>query len=70
MVEMGNSVEKKAGPGFFKGVKQEFKKIVWPDRQSTLRQSIAVVTISVVVGVVIAILDYVAKAGVDFIISI
>ncbi|MCI8801623.1 MAG: preprotein translocase subunit SecE, partial [Lachnospiraceae bacterium] len=33
---MGNSVEKKAGPGFFKGVKQEFKKIVWPDRQSTL----------------------------------
>ena len=70
MVEMGNSVEKKAGSGFIKGVKQEFKKIVWPDRQSTLRQSIAVVAISVVLGVVIAILDYVAKTGVDFIISI
>ena len=70
MVEMGDSAEKKAGPGFFKGVKAEFKKIIWPDRKATLRQSVAVVAISVVVGVVIAILDYVAKTGVNFITSI
>ncbi len=72
MVEMGNSAEKKAkaGPGFFTGVKAEFKKIVWPDRQSTLKQSVAVVAISVVLGVIIALLDYVAKTGVNFITSI
>ena len=70
MVEMGKSVEKKTGPGFFKGVKLEFKKISWPDRQSTLKQSIAVVAISVVLGVIFSILDYVVKYGVDFIISI
>ena len=72
MVEMGDSAEKKAkaGPGFFNGVKAEFKKIIWPDRQATLKQSVAVVVISVVVGVIIALLDYVAKNGVDFIISI
>ena len=67
---MGDSAEKKAVPGFFKGVKVEFKKIVWPDRQATLRQSIAVVAISVVAGVIIALLDYVAKYGVNFITSI
>lgn len=67
---MGDSAEKKAAPGFFKGVKVEFKKIVWPDRQATLRQSIAVVAISVVAGVIIALLDYVAKYGVNFITSI
>ena len=70
MVQMGDSAEKKAKPGFFKGVKVEFKKIIWPDRQATLKQSIAVVAISVVVGVVIALIDYVEKYGVNFITSI
>ena len=67
---MGDSVEKQKRPGFFKGVKAEFKKISWPDRQSTLRQSVAVVAISVVVGVIIAVLDYVIQYGVSFLTSI
>ena len=67
---MGDSAEKKAAPGFFKGLKAEFKKIIWPDRQETIKQSIAVVAISLVVGVIIAILDYVVKYGVNFITSI
>lgn len=63
---MGDSVEKQKRPGFFKGVKAEFKKISWPDRRSTLRQSVAVVVISVVVGVIIAVLDYAILNGVDY----
>jgi len=57
-------------PSFFKGLKTEFKKISWPDRQSTLKQSVAVVAISVVVGVIIAVLDYAIQYGVNFITSI
>ncbi len=67
---MGDSAKKKARPSFFKGVKAEFKKIAWPDREATVKQSVAVVAISVVVGVIIAILDYVIKNGVNFITSI
>lgn len=67
---MGDSAEKQKRPGFFSGVKAEFKKIAWPDRQETLKQSVAVVAISVVVGVIIAIIDYVAKYGVNFLTSI
>ncbi len=67
---MGDSAGKQKRPGFFSGVKSEFKKIVWPDRQSTLKQSVAVVAISVVVGVIIAILDYVIKHGVSILTSI
>ena len=67
---MGDSAEKQARPSFFKGVKAEFKKIVWPDRQQTLKQSVAVVAISVVVGVIIALIDYVVKYGVNFLTSI
>ena len=67
---MADSTAKQTRPGFFKGVKTEFKKITWPDRMSTLKQSIAVVAISVVVGVIIALLDYVIKYGVNFLTSI
>lgn len=69
-IEMGDSAKKQKSPGFFSGVKAEFKKIVWPDRQETLKQSVAVVAISVVMGVIIAIIDYVAKNGVHFLTSI
>ena len=67
---MGDSAEKQKRAGFFDGVKAEFKKIAWPDRQATLKQSVAVVAISVVVGVIIAIIDYVAKYGINFLTSI
>jgi len=67
---MEDSAEKKAIPEFFKGMKLEFKKIIWPDRQATIKQSIAVVAISIAVGVIIAIIDYIVKYGVNFITSI
>ena len=58
--------DKKTRFRFFKGVKTEFKKISWPDRQSALKQSIAVVIVSIVVGLIIAILDYLIQYGVNF----
>ncbi len=72
---MGDSAEKKekaktTKPSFFKGVKSEFKKISWPDKQSTFKQSVAVVSISVVVGVVIAILDFALQCGVKWLTSL
>ncbi len=67
---MSDSTEKQARPGFFKGIKSEFKKITWPDRQSSLKQSIAVVAISIVTGVIIAVMDYIIGFGVNFLTSI
>lgn len=52
---------------FFDGVKAEFKKISWPDKDSLMKQSVAVVIISLVVGAVIAVLDFGLRYGVDFI---
>ena len=52
---------------FWNGVKAEFKKITWPDKDDLLKQSVAVVIISVVVGAIIAVLDFGMQYGVDFI---
>lgn len=62
--------EKTSKPGFFKGVKAEFKKIAWPDKETLFKQSIAVVCISLVLGAAIAIMDFVMQYGVDFITSL
>ena len=65
---MGDSAEKTAKPKFFDGLKAEFKKVSWPDRQSTFKQS--VVAISVVLGVIIAVLDYIFLNGVNILTTI
>ena len=52
---------------FWNGVKAEFKKITWPDKDDLLKQSVAVVIISVVVGAMITVLDFGMQYGVDFI---
>ncbi|MBR4733453.1 MAG: preprotein translocase subunit SecE [Lachnospiraceae bacterium] len=67
---MGDSSEKQAKPSFWKGLKSEYKKITWPDRKSAIKQSVVVTIISIVLGVIIAILDYGFKFGVNFLTSI
>ncbi|NLL79103.1 MAG: preprotein translocase subunit SecE [Clostridiales bacterium] len=52
--------------GFFNGVKAEFKKVVWPDKQSLLKQSVAVVWITVVLGLVITLIDTILQYGINF----
>ena len=51
---------------FWSGVKAEFKKITWPNRDDLIKQSIAVVVISIVIGAIITILDFGLQYGVDF----
>ncbi len=67
---MGDSAEKSSKPSFFKGLKAEFKKISWPDRESTIKQSVAVVAISIAVGLIIAVLDYIIQYGVNILTSL
>ena len=48
-----NSKQSKIG-NFFKGISVEFKKIIWPDKTTLLKQTVTVTTISVVLGLLIA----------------
>ena len=46
---------------FWKGVKAEFKKIIWPDRDTLVKQLSAVLCVTFVVAVMIAIIDFGAQ---------
>lgn len=54
---------------WFQELKGEFKKITWLDRKSLARQSFAVILSSVVLGCVIAIVDWLIQIGLNFIVG-
>ena len=54
---------------WFKGLKAEFNKIVWPDKMTVAKETAAVVSVSVVLGTIIALVDFFAQYGVDLLIK-
>ena len=55
--------EKTQKQSWFKGVSNEFKKIIWSDKKTA-----AVVVVSVMLGVIIAIVDFASQYGVDLLV--
>lgn len=69
MGETANTPEEAPKKSWFKGLKAEFNKIVWPDKESLAKQSLAVIVVSVILGVIISILDLGIKYGIDVLIK-
>ena len=64
------NVEKTPKTSWFEGVKAEFRKIIWPDQKSVVRQTIAVIVTSVIVGLIIALLDWAIQYGVNCLVDL
>ncbi|MCI9446052.1 MAG: preprotein translocase subunit SecE [Lachnospiraceae bacterium] len=62
--------EKASKTSWFTGLKAEFDKIIWPDKKSLTRQTVAVIAVSVVLGLIIAVLDVIIKYGVDALVNL
>ena len=61
--------EKKTKKSWFKGLKAEFKKIIWSSRQSLIRQTVAVVVSTVVLGALIVLIDNLVRLGLGLLIK-
>ena len=67
---MSEAAEKAPKKSLFKGLKAEYKKIIWPDKKSLTKQTIAVVATSVALGIIIKILDVIMTYGIDAIMKL
>ncbi len=63
-------------PGIFKrftqwcvGLKGEFHKIIWPDKEKVYSESVTVVTATVCLGLIVAVLDIVLQYGIKLIVG-
>ena len=55
---------------FFREMRSELKKVVWPTMQQVLKNAAIVVGCVIVVGVFIWLFDFVAQIGIDALISV
>lgn len=67
---MGEKKDAAPKTSWFKGMKAEFKKITWPDRKSLTKETIAVVSVSVALALIIKILDMIMTFGVDILVTL
>lgn len=59
-----NSKGKKKG-GMMQSLKAEFHRIVWPDKDAIIKETTAVVVSTIILGIIIALLDFLIKTGLD-----
>jgi len=67
---MGEAVKTEKAPkkSWYKGLKAEFKKVIWPDQKTLVKQTIAVVSVSILLCGVISILDAIITFGVNILV--
>lgn len=50
-------------PSRWQGIKSEFKKISWPKKESLMKKSVAVIIITLILSVIIALIDLIIKSS-------
>ena len=55
---------------WWEGVKAEFRKIIWPNRDDLIKKTGTVTIVSIVLGVIIAILDFLIQNGIDVLLGL
>ena len=48
------------------GLKAEFNKIIWPNKDDLVKQTVAVTVVSVILGALITVIDSVVQYGINF----
>ena len=67
---MAEEVKKKRSRGqWFREMKSEMKKVVWPDRKTVAKNTGTVLLCSLVIGACIWIFDFVASTAVEMILN-
>ena len=66
---MSGKTEKTQKKSWFKGLQAEFKKVIWPDKNALAKQTTAVVSVSVLLGVIITVIDTIMKYGIDLLVK-
>lgn len=68
---MAEEAKKKKDRGlWFREMKSELKKVVWPNRQTVVKNTGTVLLCSLVIGACIWIFDFVAVSAVDLILHV
>ena len=68
---MGDNSKKDKFPAqsWSDGLKADFNKIIWPNKDDLVKQTVAVTVVSVILGALITVIDSVVQYGINFFIK-
>ena len=66
---MAETTDKTPKKSFFKGLKSEFRKIVWTGKEELAKQTVIVVVVSLILGVLITAIDSVVLEGINLLVK-
>ena len=66
---MAETEKKASKKSWFKGLKAEFRKIIWVDNKTLGKQTVAVVVITAIIGVLISAVDSAALQALNLLIK-
>lgn len=55
---------------WFQELKAEFRKISWPDKNSLIKESIAVIVIAIIIGCIVAVVDTGLEEGFNALVNL
>lgn len=67
---MSNTSEKSDMKDWFKAVRAQFRRIIWPTKEEAARETAVVLVVTLIIGAVIALLDRGLLTLVDLIITL
>lgn len=67
---MAEATKKKTRGQWFREMRSELKKVVWPDRKTVAKNTGTVLLCSLAIGVCIWLFDYVAVSAVQMLVSV
>lgn len=67
---MGDTAEKKVKTSRLKKIKAEFKKIIWPDKSTVAKKTVACAILTAILSVIIAVLDTVFQFGLNLLMGL
>lgn len=69
MQEKEKSAGKSQKKSWFQGLQSEFRKIIWTDRNTLIKQTIAVVVITIILSVIISVMDAAILEGISLLVK-
>lgn len=69
MQENEKSAGKSQKKSWFQGLQSEFRKIIWTDRNTLIKQTIAVVVITIILSVIISVMDAAILEGISLLVK-
>ena len=67
---MGENSKEVQKVSFFKGLKAEFRKIIWPSKKDIVKETAVVTVTSVILGLIIVIVDMIINLGINVLINL